>query len=101
MKQIKLSPIALAFILLGAVSIILNIVGAFVLPDRIQTQLNLGTGAVELMNKYLYLIFSAVIISLCSGVGLYLEEKRIRYLVVDIILSIANTAVFIYNFTAS
>jgi len=97
MKKFKLSGVATAFILLGAVSIILNIVGAFVLPDRIQTQINLGTGSVELMNKYLYLIFSAVIISLCSGVGLYLEEKRIRYLVVDIILSVANAAVFIYN----
>ncbi len=99
MKQIKLSPIALALVFLGAVSIILNIAGVFLLPERIQTQINLGTGSVELMNKYLYLAFSAVIIALCSGVGLYLEDKRVRYLIVDIILSVANAAVIIYNLT--
>lgn len=97
MKNFRLSPTSVTLAALAACNIILNIVGIFLLPPEIKTQISFGGGSVEPMSKALYLFFSATIIVICSVAGLYLKEKRLRYLIVDVILTVANTAVFVIN----
>lgn len=97
MKKFRLSPSAMALFIIAAVSIILNIVAAFILPEELRTQINLTGGSVDPMKKNIYLYFSSGIIAICSVAGLYLRDKRVRYLIVESILAIANIAVFVGN----
>ncbi len=97
MKKFRLSPSAAAIAAIAAISIILNIAGIFLLPAELQTQINLTGGSIEPMKKPIYLLFSSALIVICSAAGLYLREKRVRYLIVESILAAANIAVFVGN----
>lgn len=97
MKKFRLSPSAVALFIIAAVSMILNIVAAFILPEELRTQINFTGGSIEPMRKPIYLLFSSALIVICSGAGLYLRDKRVRYLIVESILAAANIAVFVGN----
>lgn len=97
MKKFRLSPVSVALTAIAAISLVLNIVGAFVLPSQLRTHISLSGEAVDTMNKFLYLPFSAFLICVSSVVGLYLKDKRVRYLIVASILFLMNIAVFAAN----
>ena len=62
MKKFRLSPVSVALTAVAAVSLVLNIVGAFVLPSQLRTHISLSGAAVDTMNKFLYLPFSKFLI---------------------------------------
>lgn len=97
MKNFRLSPSSVALAAIAALSIALNIAGIFLLPAELQTQINFTGGSIEPMRKSIYLLFSSALIVICSGAGLYLRDKRVRYLIVESILAAANIAVFVGN----
>ena len=123
MKKFRLSPVSVALTAVAAVSLVLNIVGAlamahelgmsyeelhpqvrklqsvgaFVLPSQLRTHISLSGAAVDTMNKFLYLPFSTFLICVSSVTGLYLKDKRVRYLIVASILCLMNIAVFVVN----
>ena len=50
MKKFRLSPVSVALTAVAAVSLVLNIVGAFVLPSQLRTHISLSGAAVDTMN---------------------------------------------------
>ena len=97
MKKFRLSHVSVALTAIAAVSLVLNIVGAFVLPSQLRTHISLNGAAVDAMSKLLYLPFSTFLICISSVTGLYLKDKRVRYLIVASILCLMNIAVFVMN----
>ena len=97
MKKFRLSPVSVALTAVAAVSLVLNIVGAFVLPSQLRTHISLSGAAVDTINKFLYLPFSTFLVCVSSVTGLYLKDKRVRYLIVASILCLMNIAVFVVN----
>ena len=96
-RKFRLSPVSVALTAVAAVSLVLNIVGAFVLPSQLRTHISLSGAAVDTMNKFLYLPFSTFLVCVSSVTGLYLKDKRVRYLIVASILCLMNIAVFVVN----
>lgn len=97
MKKFRLSPVSVALTAIAALSLILCIVGAFVLPSQLRTHLSLNGATADTMNKLVYLPFAAFLICISSAAGLFLKNKRVRYLVVASVLCLMNIAVFVAN----
>ena len=85
MKKFRLSPVSVALTAVAAVSLVLR------------THISLSGAAVDTMNKFLYLPFSTFLVCVSSVTGLYLKDKRVRYLIVASILCLMNIAVFVVN----
>jgi uncharacterized membrane protein len=84
-------------IAITAVTVILNIVMYFFLPGKIATQITFSGKPSNNMSTVLYLVLSSLMIGLASGMGIYNDVKKIKYLVIGCVLFAANIAVILYN----
>jgi hypothetical protein len=84
-------------ILLATVTVVFNIVMFFFLPDSVATKISFEGKAVQYMNTTLYLILSAGLIALSAATGIFLADKKTKYIVVTAILFAANIAVSVVN----
>lgn len=84
-------------IAITAATVILNIAMYFFLPGKIATQITFSGKPSNTMNTALYLVLAPLIIGLASGMGIYSNDKKIKYFVIGCVLFAANIAVILYN----
>ena len=80
-----------------AVTIILNLVMYFVLPDKMVTRITFDGSASNYMRTPLYLMVSAAIIGLSAGMGVFFADKKTKYFIITCILFAANIAALAVN----
>lgn len=90
------SSMKIVLIILASVTLLINIVGCFIMPDNMQVQIT-TSGLANGMNKFIYLPLITVIVGACTFMGMRYSERTVKYLVVSAVITVANIAAIVIN----
>ncbi|MEG1742556.1 MAG: hypothetical protein RR246_00115 [Clostridia bacterium] len=93
----KITKQNIALWLLGASALCINIVFCFLLPDTVKTQIIIASGPANTMNKYIYFAAITFLIEVTAVMGIYLQQKQIKYIVLCALIYVSNAAVIVVN----
>lgn len=95
----KLNKFTITAATTTAITIVLNIAAYFYLPQKIITQI--GFTAAGNLSSVVYLLMSAFIVAVSAGMIVFSEKyqpaKRAKWIAANIVITILNIVIIIYN----
>lgn len=95
MKNVKWNLSMIIAVITTLLTVVVNIFGYFKLPDKVATKFSITGNLNNMVSKPVYLILTfllIVVISILSVSKAEEKDQRMKYIVVSIIVTVANIA---------